>query len=140
MNSKGNNSKNFDCSVASEGNHWIFIPTNKVNKMKIIWILFGNICRMWQNKWIIPILIHNGSIRMYSYVHESLKLYAVLTIMTQIIICVFDDHFEKLPLWRRDQKLMWNNIKHVLCKLCCYWNAKTVLSSCSVLISRPIPQ
>lgn len=73
-------------------------------------------------------------------VHKSLKLYAILTIMTQIIICVFDDHFEKLPLWRRDQKLMWNNIKHVLCKLCCYWNAKTVLLSCSVLISRPIPQ
>lgn len=35
---------------------------------------------------------------MYSYVHESLKLYAVLTIMTQIIICMFDDQFEKLLL------------------------------------------
>lgn len=68
-------------------------------------------------------------------VHESLKLYAILTIMTQIIICVFNGQFEKLLLWRRDQKLMWNNIKHVLCKLCCYWNAKTVLLSCSVLIS-----
>lgn len=43
MNSKGNNLKIFDCLLVSEGNYWIFILINKVNKMKKIWILFGNI-------------------------------------------------------------------------------------------------
>lgn len=38
-------------------------------------------------------------------VHESLKLYAVLTIITQIIICVFDDHFEKTAFMKKRPKI-----------------------------------